>query len=75
VLGPSDVGKRVVVRHVVGFREGRPIMTDVLGELLAYGETQLTVRTRRGEVTVPTKSVVAAKRVPPPPPPRNRPER
>lgn len=73
MLGPSDVGQRVVVRHVVGVRAGRPIMTDVLGELLAYGETQLTVRTRRGEVTVPTENVVAAKRVPPPPEPRTRP--
>jgi N-acetylglutamate synthase len=67
VLGASDVGHRVVVRHVVGSRAGRPIMTDVLGELISYGETQLTVRTRRGEVTVPTQNVVAAKRVPPPP--------
>jgi len=73
VLGPSDVGKRVVVRHVVGTRAGRPIMTDVLGELISYGETQLTVRTRRGEVTLPTANIVAAKRVPPPPAPRTRP--
>jgi hypothetical protein len=72
VLGPADVGHRVVVRHVVGSREGRPLLTDVLGELIAFGETQLTVRTRRGEVTVPTGNVVAAKRIPPPPPPRTR---
>ncbi|HEY1489266.1 MAG TPA: hypothetical protein VGF84_24385 [Micromonosporaceae bacterium] len=65
MLGPQDVGFRVVVRHIVGVRDGRPLMTDVLGELLAATETELVVAGRSGPVTVPVKAVVAGKRIPP----------
>ncbi|HEY8472620.1 MAG TPA: hypothetical protein VIL37_08285 [Natronosporangium sp.] len=71
MLGPHDIGHRVVVRRVIGRRDGRPLMTDVLGILTALTDQQLTVDTERsGPLTIDRASVVAAKRVPPPPPPR-----
>jgi len=71
VLGPQDVGFRVVVRRVVGERDGRPQFSDVLGDLTAFGDGTLTVASRRGPVTVPLSDVVAGKRIPPRPvPPR-----
>jgi hypothetical protein len=65
MLGPQDVGFRVVVRHIVGIREGRPLMTDVLGELLTLTDDELIVDGRDGPVSVPAKAVVAGKRIPP----------
>jgi ribosomal protein S18 acetylase RimI-like enzyme len=65
VLGPRDVGNRVVVRRVVAVRDGRPMYSDVLGELVELDATGLTVSTRRGAVRVPLADVRAAKRVPP----------
>lgn len=71
MLGPHDVGHRVVVRRVVGRRDGRPLMTDVLGILTSLTDTQLTVDSERaGPLTIDLISVVAAKRVPPKPPVR-----
>jgi N-acetylglutamate synthase len=67
VLGPHDVGHRVVVRRVVGVRAGRPLMTDALGILMSITDTELTVDTRAGPVTIQRSAVVAAKRVPPKP--------
>lgn len=73
MLGPHDIGHRVVVRRVVGRRAGRPLMTDVLGVLTALTDTQLTVDTERaGPLTIDRAAVVAAKRVPPKPAPRPR---
>jgi hypothetical protein len=65
MLGPHDVGFRVVVRHIVGSRDGRPLLTDVLGELIAWTETEAVVEGRRGRVTVPIAAIVAGKRIPP----------
>jgi N-acetylglutamate synthase len=65
MLGPHDVGFRVVVRHIVGVRDGRPVLTDVLGELLTFGDVELTVDGQGGPVSVPIKAVVAGKRIPP----------
>jgi hypothetical protein len=65
VLGPQDVGQRVVVRRVVGRRDGRPLMTDVLGILTSITDTVLTVATESGPLTIDRVAVVAAKRVPP----------
>ena len=65
MLGPQDVGSRVVVRRVVGIRDGRPLMTDVLGILIALTDTELTVETARGPLVIARTTVVAAKRVPP----------
>jgi hypothetical protein len=66
VLGPQDVGHRVVVRRVVGRRDGRPLMTDVLGILTSLTDSQLTIDTEStGPLTIDRAAVVAAKRVPP----------
>jgi GNAT superfamily N-acetyltransferase len=64
VLGPTDVGHRVVVRRNAGVRGDRPVFTDLLGRLLHYGETHLTVRTRAGDVDVPLHEITHAKTVP-----------
>jgi ribosomal protein S18 acetylase RimI-like enzyme len=65
VLGPEDVGHRVVVRRIVGFRGGRPVYSDTLGELLDFGAGGLTVATADGPLRVPLDRVSAAKRIPP----------
>jgi hypothetical protein len=62
----------VVVRRVVGVRDGRPIMTDALGILTSITDAELTLDTRQGPVTITRASVVAAKRIPPKPPSRRR---
>ncbi len=67
MLSAADVGHRVVVRRVVGVRDGRPLMSDMLGELVRFGEGELTVATKDGPVTTPLHRVVAGKRIPPPP--------
>lgn len=72
MLGPQDVGHRVVVRRVVGVRGQRPLLTDALGVLTSVTETELTLSTDRGPLTIPRAAVVAAKRVPPAPPRRGR---
>jgi ribosomal protein S18 acetylase RimI-like enzyme len=64
VLGPEDVGQRVVVRRIVGVREGRPLYSDVLGELLEFGAAGLTVATPEGPLRMPHDRVGAAKRIP-----------
>lgn len=66
LLGGLPLGTRVVVRYRI---EGG--FTDALGDLLACGDAECTVDTRRGAVTVVLADVVAAKQVPPAPPRRN----
>jgi GNAT superfamily N-acetyltransferase len=64
MLGPADVGHRVVVRH----RVSGSLRTDVLGELVALEPDQLLVRTEDGvEHEISLRDVEAAKRVPPRP--------
>jgi GNAT superfamily N-acetyltransferase len=60
------VGERVVVRHLLppGSEAGA---ADVLGILVSRDSSSLVIDTRRGRVTVPRATVVAAKEVPPPP--------
>ena len=60
------VGVRVVVRRRLA--EGG--YSDVLGELLATGPAGVRVRTRKGDVDVPSAEIAVGKIVPPPPPPR-----
>src|SRR3954447_13647684 len=64
VLGPQDVGHRVVVRRIVGIRGNRPLFTDVLGELISYDDAGLAVATRSGVQNIPLDAIQAAKRVP-----------
>lgn len=60
------MGRRVVIRRVVGSRDGRPLFTDLLGELVAFDENHATVRAEDGaRTTVPRAEIAAAKPVPP----------
>lgn len=65
MLGPQDVGCRVVVRRVIGRRGERPLYSDALGELVELTATHLTIATERGPLRVPLAEVARAKRVPP----------
>ncbi|MEV0944596.1 GNAT family N-acetyltransferase [Micromonospora wenchangensis] len=65
MLRQQDVGHRIVVRRIVGIREGRPLFSDALGELVELSETHLTIATAQGRVRVPVAEVHRAKRVPP----------
>jgi ribosomal protein S18 acetylase RimI-like enzyme len=65
VLRQQDVGHRIVVRRIVGIREGRPLFSDALGELVELSETHLTLATAKGPLRVPVAQVHRAKRVPP----------
>jgi N-acetylglutamate synthase len=61
------LGVRVALRHRVGERAGRPLLTDAVGELAADGPGHVVVRTRRGPVRVERSAVVAVRAVPPAP--------
>ncbi|MFE9688333.1 GNAT family N-acetyltransferase [Micromonospora sp. NPDC005806] len=65
MLRQQDVGHRIVVRRIVGIREGRPLFTDALGELVELSETHITLATETGRLQVPVGEVHRAKRVPP----------
>jgi GNAT superfamily N-acetyltransferase len=65
VLGKDDIGHRVVVRRAVGIRDGRPLLSDAVGRLVAVDETHLTVRTAAGDVPIERTAVTAAKRIGP----------
>ncbi|MDG4835004.1 GNAT family N-acetyltransferase [Micromonospora sp. WMMD967] len=64
MLRQQDVGHRIVVRRIVGIREGRPLFSDALGELVELSETHLTLATAKGPLRVPVAQVHRAKRVP-----------
>ncbi|HEX6233630.1 MAG TPA: GNAT family N-acetyltransferase [Jiangellaceae bacterium] len=65
-LQPSAVGRRVVVRYRLGTPVDGAHATDVLGELVAWSEGRLHIRTKTGDVVeVAESSVLAAKVVPP----------
>jgi GNAT superfamily N-acetyltransferase len=66
VFGPQDVGRRVVVRRRAGLRDGRPVYSDALGDLVAVDASGLTLRTRGGQLRVAHSDVVAGKRIPAP---------
>ncbi|WP_346959615.1 hypothetical protein [uncultured Arthrobacter sp.] len=65
-LSDAPLGTRVVVRYRI---EGG-LLTDALGELVDRAHGGCTVRTRRADVVIPLRLVVAAKAVPPAPPRR-----
>jgi ribosomal protein S18 acetylase RimI-like enzyme len=68
-LRAADVGHRVVVRRYVGdVRAGRPLYTDILGELVALDDQRLLVRTEDGtEHAIAAGEVAAGKRIGPRP--------
>lgn len=63
------MGHRVVVRRIVGTgSHGRPVFTDVTGDLVEIGEERLVVRAADGvRHAVAIADVAAAKRIPPRP--------
>nr|WP_030504645.1 GNAT family N-acetyltransferase [Micromonospora purpureochromogenes] len=65
MLRQQDVGHRIVVRRIVGIREGRTLFSDALGELVELSETHITLATDAGPLRVPVAEVHRAKRVPP----------
>jgi GNAT superfamily N-acetyltransferase len=69
MLERHDVGHRVVIRRRVGVGpRGRPVLSDLLGQLVAFAEDHILVRDDAGtEQIVPHDIVVAAKRIPPRP--------
>jgi N-acetylglutamate synthase len=67
-IGPDDVGRRVVLRHLLP--DGRA--TDVLGELVAWDASAgfARVATTKGEVSVPLGDLLMGQPIPPAPAPR-----
>ena len=66
MIGPGQVGERVVVRHKYDVVDGRQRYTDVTGELCDYAANTVAVRRDSGEiVTVRKADIVAAKPIPP----------
>ncbi|MFC7458639.1 acetyltransferase [Brachybacterium sp. GCM10030267] len=62
-------GRRVVLRYAID-RESSPhgeSMTDALGTVLTTDDAEVRVMTKRGQVRIPRRLVIAAKEVPPPP--------
>lgn len=69
MLGPADVGHRVVVRRIVQKADdGRPLFGDLIGDLVELGDEHLVLRGHDGtEHRIARTAVVAGKRVPPRP--------
>ena len=64
----SDLGRRVSVRRVAGFSDGRPVFADVVGVLTSWDNGVLTVLDRHSlPQQIAENALVAAKAVPPPP--------
>lgn len=62
-ISPADVGRRVAVRRVLD--DGRDGLGDVVGDLLAWADGTLTVRTRDGrDVRIAERLLVSGKTVP-----------
>ena len=70
-LGPHCVGQRVVVRRLVRGESGPtggPAMTDLLGTMLSWSETDTVVAAESGErVRIALADIVSGKPVPPRP--------
>jgi N-acetylglutamate synthase len=64
------VGRRVALRHRLPPVDGRPMLTDAVGELGEDGPAAVLVHTRRGVVRVERDAVVAVREIPPPMPRR-----
>jgi len=74
MLGPEDVGQRVVIRRILRDRTGPTggaAFGDILGVLEQWDAEHVVIRPSDGDpVRVPFSDVHRAKRIPPPPPPR-----
>ncbi|HVF18954.1 MAG TPA: hypothetical protein VNA14_01765 [Mycobacteriales bacterium] len=67
----ADVGSRVAVRRVLD--DGRTGLGDVLGELVAWTDDGLDIRTREGHlVRVAEERMLSGRLIPPPPARRSR---
>jgi GNAT superfamily N-acetyltransferase len=67
-ITPSDLGRRISVRRILGSSDGRPVFGDVIGVLTSWDGGVLTVLNRAGEaVTIMEETLVAGKAVPPAP--------
>lgn len=55
---PADIGARVTLRRSLPDGVG-----DVVGELVAWSDGVLTVRTRKGDVAVAEDTLLAARRI------------
>ncbi|MEY9842827.1 GNAT family N-acetyltransferase [Streptacidiphilus sp. EB103A] len=67
-ITPSDLGRRISARRILGHTEGRPVFGDVIGVLTSWDGGVLTVLNRAGEaVTIMEEALVAGKAVPPAP--------
>ena len=67
-ITPSDLGRRVSVRRILGSSEGRPMFGDVIGVLTSWDGGVLTVVDRAGEaVAISQDTLVAGRPVPPAP--------
>lgn len=74
MLTPADLGRRVVVRRLLGTDQGRSVYGDVIGTLEAWAGGRLAIRRGDGVlVEIDEDTVVAGKPVPPPPARRQRP--
>lgn len=71
---PLRVGVRVTIRYRLPAGAGATF-TDVIGVVTAVDETAVTVKSRKGPVTVVRRDVVAVRAVPPAPVRRGRPHR
>lgn len=66
-LGPDDVGRRVMIRHLLETEGSRA--TDVIGLLMAWEDGVLLIsRSDGATVEVAQSTLLASKLVPPPPP-------
>lgn len=65
MVGEELLGRRVVLRYRRNATDGRPPLSDAVGELTTLTDRIATVRTRTGEVQIPRADVVAARVVGP----------
>ncbi|QSB04603.1 hypothetical protein [Natronoglycomyces albus] len=67
MLGPEHVGKRVAIR--ISLSDGAPgrRFTDILGQLVAFDDTTLTIDRDGEQIIVERSHIVAGKPIPPKP--------
>ncbi|MFL6160819.1 MAG: GNAT family N-acetyltransferase [Jatrophihabitantaceae bacterium] len=63
MLSEQLLGSRIVLRYRRAERDGRPPLTDLVGELVELTDQAVTVRSRAGEQVVPRSAVLLVRRV------------